>query len=121
MLLNNWILLLFQTTEQIDTVFDQMSEANPTTMVGYSLLVIFLVVVNILQYRENKKLRRYQRKMDEKDLEFKQNFISILTSVKMHLETDGNLQGALHDLTLAQENLTENIKETLAILRKKYG
>lgn len=109
----------------IETITEQLPKANPTTMVGYSLLVIGLCIAVYLLTRENRKLREYQRKIDSKDLEFKQEFVSILTSVKMHIAQNVEARDVnkdiLKDLVNSLNNISENVKETLAILRQRNG
>jgi len=116
--------LLLQVPDGIiETVTEQIPKANPTTMVGYSLLVIALSIAIWFLVKENRKLREYQEKIAKKDLEFKQEFVSILTSVKMHIGHNSEIRDAnkelLQNLNNSLDNIDDNIKQTLAILRNE--
>jgi hypothetical protein len=113
--------LLLQVPDLVETITKQVPDVNPTTIVGYSFAVALLLLFLLKEARENARLQKYQRKMDAKDLEFKQQFVQILTSVKMHLAQDSDLKDVVQELIMSSNHLSENVHETLAILRERYG
>ena len=96
------------TQSVVQLVHKTMNEVNPTTLAGYGLAVVVLLVTNYIFYKQAKDWQKSYDDLSKSVNDYQKEHTAVLVWLQTRLDDQQSLVGTINKMQQSIENLISN-------------